>query len=158
MHAGIIALQRVYSVTQGRGEATESDAIKLALHADAEAHVTLPYERFTFGVAHITSAGFPMTRSVEEAWLTFTGWRVQDEALADALADHVVAPPAPWSGTRSHMSCSEASETFASRTQPPLPVAAPLEQVPAEGEQTATNGAGDDGDAGAKRDPAQRAP
>jgi len=144
LQAGIIALQRVHSVTHGRGQATENDTIKLSLLADTESHVTLPYERFTYGVAHITSAGFPATRSIEDAWLIFSGWRAQYEAQAYTLADHVVAPPAPWSGTRTHMSRSEASATFASRTQPPLPIA-PLEQTPSASE-AASDEASDEGE------------
>ncbi len=127
MQAGIIALRHIHSATYGHGQASENDVIKLSLQGDSEGSVTLPFERFTYGVAHVTSAGFPATRSVEDAWLVFSGWRAQYEAQAYALADHIVAPPAPWSGTRSHMSRSEASDIFASRTQPPLPIA-PLEQ------------------------------
>jgi hypothetical protein len=80
----------------------------------------------------VRSAGFPVTRSTEDAWMIFSAWRAQYETLAYALADFVVATPAPWSGKRSHMTRQEAFEIFASRTQPPGP-AAPVE-TPVESE------------------------
>lgn len=60
----------------------------------------LSYEEFLQGVKRLEDAGFPMLRSAEEAWAHFKGWRVNYEAIAYALAERAVAPPAPWSGSR----------------------------------------------------------
>ncbi len=65
--------------------------------------ITLTYEEFAGGVKRIEEVGFPMERSAEEAWPHFQGWRVNYEQVAYALADMVVAPPGPWSGTRHHL-------------------------------------------------------
>jgi hypothetical protein len=45
---------------------------------------------------------FPLTRSNEEAWVDFVGWRVNYEAAAYAIARFIDAPPALWSGPRRH--------------------------------------------------------
>ena len=63
----------------------------------------LQFDDFSGAVTMLADAGFPMERSAEEAWPHFRGWRVNYEALAYRLADHVVAPPAPWSGHRRHV-------------------------------------------------------
>lgn len=57
---------------------------------------------FDLGLARLERAGFPMDRTPDEAWVDFSGWRVNYEALAVAIADLVDAPPAPWTGTRRH--------------------------------------------------------
>lgn len=138
LQAGIIAFQRVYAVTQGVERKATGDLGQLAWQrggpAVSAADVTLPYERFTYGVEHVRSSGFPVTRSPEDAWMIFEGWRAQYEALAYTLADFVVATPAPWSGVRTHMTRQEAFDIFASRTEPPTP-AAPVE-TPAEEQST----------------------
>jgi hypothetical protein len=63
--------------------------------------IELTYDEFLGGLARME--GFPMERSPEQAWPHFRGWRVNYESLAYALADHVVAPPGPWSGPRRHL-------------------------------------------------------
>jgi hypothetical protein len=65
--------------------------------------IELTYEEFEGGVKRAVEVGFPVERSVEEAWPHFRGWRVNYEAVAYALADWVVAPPGPWSGSRAHL-------------------------------------------------------
>ena len=62
--------------------------------------IDLSYEEFTVAVDRLEQVGFPVERSAEEAWRHFRGWRVNYEAAAYALADKVVAVPAPWSGVR----------------------------------------------------------
>lgn len=64
--------------------------------------VELPYEEFLRGVERMRDAGFPIERSPEQAWPEFRGWRVNYEHLAWRIADLVDAPPAPWSGPRTH--------------------------------------------------------
>ena len=60
----------------------------------------LTFEQFARGVDHLRHVGFPMERTAEEAWRDYRGWRVNYETAAYALADFVVAVPAPWSGKR----------------------------------------------------------
>lgn len=135
LQAGIIAFEHVSVVTEDAGYSGKRARAALAWRgAKPGASPTLPYERFTYGVEHVRSGGFPVTRSAEDAWMIFSAWRAQYETLAYALADFVVATPAPWSGNRSHMTRQEAFEIFASRTQPPGP-AAPVD-TPAESEAT----------------------
>jgi hypothetical protein len=65
--------------------------------------IMLTFEDFEQGVAHLERSGFVVERSAAEAWPHFHGWRVNYEALAYALADRTVAPPALWSGERRHL-------------------------------------------------------
>jgi hypothetical protein len=65
--------------------------------------IELTYEEFLGGIHRLDEANFPMERTPEEAWPHFKGWRVNYEALSYALADLVVAPPGPWSGSRHHL-------------------------------------------------------
>lgn len=65
--------------------------------------IELTYEEFLGGIHRLEEVGFPMERTPEEAWPHFHGWRVNYESIAYALADRVVAPPAPWSGGRAHL-------------------------------------------------------
>jgi hypothetical protein len=65
--------------------------------------IELTFEEFRGAVAQLEETGFPIERSVEEAWPHFRGWRVNYESVAYALADFAVAPPGPWSGPREHL-------------------------------------------------------
>jgi hypothetical protein len=62
--------------------------------------LTLTREDFDEAVAHLSLAGWKPERSVHEAWTHFRGWRVNYEAAAYGLAQHLDAPPALWSGRR----------------------------------------------------------
>ena len=68
-----------------------------------EGPISLTKEEFVEAVRMLAGTGFPLERSAEEAWPHFVGWRVNYETTAYRLADRVVAPPAPWSGPRSHL-------------------------------------------------------
>ena len=73
------------------------------LDPNPEGPIALEYEEFESAVERLRSYGFPMERGAEEAWPDFQGWRVNYETVAYRLADHLTAPPAPWSGTRRHL-------------------------------------------------------
>ena len=79
----------------------------LGWHADAdpspEGPIDLTYHEFAQAVGMLADIGFPMERGAEEAWADFRGWRVNYETTAYRLADRIIAPPAPWSGSRSHL-------------------------------------------------------
>jgi hypothetical protein len=60
----------------------------------------LTAEDFSAAVALLQEVGFATEREADAAWPHFRGWRVNYEDLAYRMADRVLAPPAPWSGTR----------------------------------------------------------
>jgi hypothetical protein len=62
--------------------------------------IELTIVEFTAAVALLEQSGFPVERDAAAAWPHFRGWRVNYEDLAYRWANRVVAPPAPWSGTR----------------------------------------------------------
>lgn len=64
--------------------------------------VRLSWEEFMQGWERITSVGFPVERTAEEAWPHFRGWRINYEAAAYKLASGLDAVPASWSGPRRH--------------------------------------------------------
>ena len=70
---------------------------------DPDGPIQLEFESFEQAVDMLASYGFPMERSAEEAWPDFRGWRINYETVAYRLADRLIAPPAPWSGTRRHL-------------------------------------------------------
>lgn len=65
--------------------------------------IELTYEEFAEAVDMLGTTGFSMERTPEEAWPDFRGWRVNYENVAYRLSDRLTAPPAPWSGPRSHL-------------------------------------------------------
>lgn len=65
--------------------------------------IQLDYASFAAAVTQLLDTGPPVERSIEEAWVHFRGWRVNYEAIAYRLADYLVAPHAPWSGSRHHL-------------------------------------------------------
>jgi hypothetical protein len=62
--------------------------------------IELTVGEFTAAVELLEHSGFPIERDAAAAWPHFRGWRVNYEDLAYRWANRVVAPPAPWSGTR----------------------------------------------------------
>jgi hypothetical protein len=68
-----------------------------------DAPIDLSYEEFEEAVRMLEEVGFPLERTAEQAWPDFHGWRVNYETAAYLLADRLVVPPAPWSGTRRHL-------------------------------------------------------
>ena len=88
-----------------------ADVVGLPYDADPDPDgpLALTYEEFSRGVSRLETAGFPMQRPAEEAWAHFRGWRVNYEGIAYALAELVVAPPAPWSGARKRLAGLEIS-------------------------------------------------
>jgi hypothetical protein len=70
---------------------------------DPEGPIRLTFEEFDQAVEMLRDIGFPMERTAAEAWPEFRGWRVNYDSSAYRLADHLTAPPAPWSGNRRHL-------------------------------------------------------
>jgi hypothetical protein len=90
---GFTALQRI-AVTLGW---------RVDPDPDPEGPLQLTFEEFESAVGMLADYGFPMERSAKDAWSDFRGWRVNYESIAYRLADRITAPPAPWSGSRSHL-------------------------------------------------------
>ena len=92
---------------------------------DPDQGINLTYDEFARSVARLRAVDFPITRSPEEAWPEFVGWRVNYEAAAYAIAYRVNAPPALWSGPR-HWHAEPIPpvrpQTFRVTKKPPLPL------------------------------------
>jgi hypothetical protein len=65
--------------------------------------IKLTFAEFEGAVAMLRRVGFPLERTAEEAWPDFHGWRVNYEESMYHLTDRLSAPPAKWSGARSHL-------------------------------------------------------
>lgn len=68
--------------------------------ADPSIGISLSYEDFVEAIDLLRKVDFPIQRPIEDAWVDFSGWRVNYEAAAYALAWAADAPPALWSGPR----------------------------------------------------------
>ena len=75
----------------------------VAEDANPEDGISLSYREFVEAVERLRGVDFPITRSPEDAWVDFVGWRVNYEAAGYAIAYRVDAPPALWSGPRRHL-------------------------------------------------------
>jgi hypothetical protein len=62
--------------------------------------IQLTPAEFADAVRLLHDVGFATERDADEAWPHFKGWRVNYEDLAYRWAARVLAPPAPWSGSR----------------------------------------------------------
>jgi hypothetical protein len=62
--------------------------------------IQLPREGFDAAYRRLEEADVPMSRSADEAWPHFRGWRINYEAVAYSLATALDAPPALWTGPR----------------------------------------------------------
>jgi hypothetical protein len=67
-----------------------------------DAAISLTYAEFLDGIEKMRKVDFPIERDPEEAWHDFTGWRLNYEQAAYAVAFAVDAVPALWSGPRRH--------------------------------------------------------
>jgi hypothetical protein len=90
LRMGYVALRRISS---SLGWKFDEDPLP-------DAPIDLTASEFTAAVALLADSGFPIERDAEAAWPHFRGWRVNYEDLAYRWAGRVMAPRAPWSGTR----------------------------------------------------------
>lgn len=97
LRMGFVALREIAQV----------EGISYDLDPDPDGALSLRFEEYLSGVRRLADAGFPMERSAEEAWPHFRGWRNNYEEIAYALADRLMAPPAPWSGPRNRLPLPE---------------------------------------------------
>ncbi len=75
-----------------------ADALHLEYDPDPRptSPTRLTYEEFLVGIERLVQVDFPFERTPEEAWRHFAGWRVNYEAIVDALSVAVMSPPSPW--------------------------------------------------------------
>jgi hypothetical protein len=75
---------------------------KIPFHPDPSPDdpIALPEHEFTAAYSRLQEVGYTTSRTDEEAWSHFRGWRVNYEGVAYALASALNAPPARWSGPR----------------------------------------------------------
>jgi len=62
--------------------------------------IELTEATFDAAFRQLEALGYPVSRTVDDAWAHFRGWRVNYESVAYALCYRLDAPPAPWSGPR----------------------------------------------------------
>ncbi|HEY1640347.1 MAG TPA: hypothetical protein VGG35_06655 [Streptosporangiaceae bacterium] len=67
---------------------------------DPSAGISLTYAEFLDAIERMRKVNFPIERDPEEARGHFTGWRVNYEQAAYAIAREIDAVPALWSGPR----------------------------------------------------------
>jgi hypothetical protein len=84
------------------GNIARAIGIPIPDDADPSGGITLSYDDFVEAIERLREVDFPIERPVEDAWADFSGWRVNYEAAAYALAWATDAPPALWSGPRRH--------------------------------------------------------
>jgi hypothetical protein len=65
-----------------------------------DAGIALTRAEFDQGIARLQSVDFQMSRTPDEAWPHFQGWRVNYESIAYRLAFKLDVVPASWSGPR----------------------------------------------------------
>jgi hypothetical protein len=82
------------------GNIARSIGIPIPLDADPGDGISLSYEDFVGAIDRLREVDYPIERQVVDAWVDFSGWRVNYEAAAYALASVTDAPPALWSGPR----------------------------------------------------------
>lgn len=58
--------------------------------------IRLTFDEFRLGWDRLESVGFPIERDLVDAWRNFAGWRVNYEAIVDAITLAILPPPAPW--------------------------------------------------------------
>ena len=83
--------------------------------------IELTETEFAAAVAFLDETGFLIERDVAAAWPHFRGWRVNYEDLAYRWANRVVAPVAPWSGTRPGIATGPVSPRRPSHRSPDDP-------------------------------------
>jgi hypothetical protein len=82
------------------GNIARAIGIPIPLDAEPSDGISLSYDDFVEAIDRLRRVDYPIERPLEDAWTDFSGWRVNYEAAAYALALTIDAPPALWSGPR----------------------------------------------------------
>jgi hypothetical protein len=114
LRMGYLTLRDIATIesVQHRTDVSPDDAIEL------------PFAEFKAAVDMLSDVGMTIERNAIEAWPHFRGWRVNYEEAAYALARHIDAVPALWSGPRRH-------------PEQPIPPIRPVNKIPTEATQPA---------------------
>lgn len=64
--------------------------------------ISVSRDEWDEAVGRLATAGVPIRADLDQAWRDFHGWRVNYDVVLLALADLVMAPPAPWSSDRTN--------------------------------------------------------
>jgi hypothetical protein len=90
IRAGYLALRHI------------GDFFSLSYDADPKRGDPISISRAEYDrvVAQLEESGIPIKADRETAWLDFTGWRVNYDRVLIALAELIMAPAAPWTGSR----------------------------------------------------------
>ncbi len=62
--------------------------------------ISITRAEFDAALDKLAEAGVPLKPDRDQAWRDFAGWRVNYDTVLLALAELVIAPPAPWSSDR----------------------------------------------------------
>lgn len=65
-----------------------------------DAPLVMTRQQFVDARERLLAVGFTTSRTADEGWVHFRGWRVNYETVAYAIAYRFNAPPAMWSGPR----------------------------------------------------------
>jgi hypothetical protein len=82
------------------GNVARAIGVPIPFDAEPSSEISLSYEEFVEAIDRLRRVDYPIERPLQEAWADFSGWRVNYEAAAYALALTIDAPPALWSGPR----------------------------------------------------------
>jgi hypothetical protein len=74
--------------------------VKVPEEPDPRRGISLTYQEFLDAIDRMREVDFPIEREPAEAWVDFTGWRVNYEQAAYAIASNLHVVPALWSGER----------------------------------------------------------
>lgn len=58
--------------------------------------ISITRDQFEEALNDLVQAGIPIKEDREQAWLDFTGWRVNYDDVLGSLVELIMAPPAPW--------------------------------------------------------------
>jgi hypothetical protein len=80
-----------------------ADYFKIPYDADPgpHTHIAIAREEFDAVFDQIAAAGVPVKSDRDQAWLDYSGWRVNYDTVLLSLADLTMAPYAPWVSDRS---------------------------------------------------------
>jgi hypothetical protein len=63
--------------------------------------ISITRDEFVDACEQLAAAGIPLKADLDQAWIDFTGWRVNYDVPLTALAGFIMVPYAPWSSDRS---------------------------------------------------------
>jgi hypothetical protein len=68
-------------------------------HPDGSEHVSITRQEFDAALGHLERSGVPVLSDRDAAWLDFVGWRVNYDAMVEALHVRFTSPRVDWLAT-----------------------------------------------------------